>query len=209
MEKRCVIIGAIPLGRPGLAEKYIKEDDFLIYCDAGLYNIDAVGRGPDLVVGDFDSHPPGDFNAETITLPHIKDDTDTAYAVKEALKRGYDSFLFLGCIGKRLDHTMGNLSILLSLDEMGKNAVMVDDYSEMQILSSTPLTITDDFPYFSLVNIDGEASGIDISDAFYPLENATFKPGFSLGVSNEPLPGKTATVSCKRGRLLLMRIFDP
>ena len=69
---------------------------------------------------------------ETIILPHEKDDTDTVYAVKEAVSRGFSDFLLIGVIGDRFDHSLGNISILLMLDSLGKTAKIVDDYSEME-----------------------------------------------------------------------------
>lgn len=39
-------------------------------------------------MGDFDSHNNPNLDVETIVLPCEKDDTDTVFAVKEALKRG-------------------------------------------------------------------------------------------------------------------------
>lgn len=55
-------------------------------------------------------------------LPCEKDDTDTVFAVKTMVQRGYDDFLLIGVIGARLDHTLGNVSILLYLDSLGKKA---------------------------------------------------------------------------------------
>ena len=61
------------------------------------------------------------MEAETIVLPCEKDDTDTVFAVKEALKRGFQDFLLIGVIGGRLDHTLGNVSLLLMLDAHGRS----------------------------------------------------------------------------------------
>ena len=76
-------------------------------------------------MGDFDSYENPDLETETIVLPCEKDDTDTAFAVKEALKRGFQDFLLVGVIGERLDHTLGNVSLLLMLDTQGKHAAAV------------------------------------------------------------------------------------
>lgn len=50
---------------------------------------------PGLIVGDFDSHENPHLDVETIVLPCEKDDTDTVFAVKEAMKRGYTDFLLI------------------------------------------------------------------------------------------------------------------
>lgn len=43
-------------------------------------------RQPNLIVGDFDSHENPHLDIETIVLPCEKDDTDTVFAVKEAIR---------------------------------------------------------------------------------------------------------------------------
>lgn len=71
---------------------YLRPEDFCIYCDSGLYHQERLCAHPDLIVGDFDSHPRPESTAETIVLPTVKDDTDTVFAVKEALRRGFEDF---------------------------------------------------------------------------------------------------------------------
>ena len=139
-------------------------------------------------------------------LPCEKDDTDTVFAVKTMVQRGYDDFLLIGVIGARLDHTLGNVSILLYLDLLGKKAEIVDDYSEMQIVSKGEVSIEDKYPFFSLLNITGCARGITIRDAKYPLDGAEITCEYQYGVSNEVLPGKTAKISVRDGKLLLIKI---
>lgn len=163
---------------------------------------------PDLIIGDFDSYEKKDFPYETIVLPHIKDDTDTAFAVKEGLRRGYKDFLLIGCLGLRIDHSLGNLSLLLMLHNSNVSASLLDDYCICEIVSQKPVFVSDEYPYFSLNNIDGPAYGIFIENALYPLENSELKSDFPLGISNEPLPGKTAKIWVENGKLLLVKIFD-
>ena len=203
---RCVIVGGAPIRDYDRARTYLRADDFMVYCDCGLDHVDGLGRAPDLIVGDFDSHPAPDLAAETITLPREKDDTDTVYAVKEALRRGYEQFLLLGVIGGRLDHTLGNVSILLRLDSLGMSAMAVDDYGELAVVSREPVRVPDRFRYFSLLNIDGLARGVTIRGAKYPLDGAEITSEYQYGVSNEVLPGGTAEITVGEGRLLLIRI---
>lgn len=202
---RCVIVGGAPIGDYEAVRGYFREDDFFIYCDSGLRHLEAFGRMPGLIVGDFDSHEDPGLPAETITLPCEKDDTDTVFAVKTAAERGFEEFLLTGVIGARLDHTLANLSALLWLQERGLRALAVDDYSEMEVVSEEPVQIPDRFPFFSLVNLFGKAEGITVKNAKYPLTDAVIKADYQYGVSNEVLPGKTAEVSVKDGKLLLIR----
>ncbi len=205
--RRCVIIGGADIGRYDRVRGYLRQDDFYICCDSGLKHRAGLGVVPDLIVGDFDSHENPHLDIETIVLPCEKDDTDTVFAVKEALKRGFEKFLLVGVIGGRLDHTLGNVSILLMLDAQGKKAVAVDDFSELEVVSGQSAQIEDRYPYFSLLNISGTARDVTIRDAKYPLEGAEITCEYQYGVSNEPLPGKTAVVTVGRGRLLLIKVL--
>ena len=205
--KRCVIVGGADIGNYEYVRSLLSGEDFFVFCDSGLKHMDRLGVRPSLIVGDFDSHENPHLEAETIVLPREKDDTDTVYGVKEALKRGFDTFLLIGVVGGRLDHTLGNVSILLYLDAIGKKGVIVDDYSEMEIVSSSPVSVSDRYAYFSLLNVSGRAKGVTIQNAKYPLDNAEITCEYQYGISNEVLPGRTALVSVRDGRLLLIRVF--
>ena len=127
--------------------------------------------------------------------------------MKEALSRGFQDFLLVGVIGGRLDHTLGNVSLLLMLDAQGKEAMALDDFSEMQIVSDQPAQIENRYAYFSLLNISGTAQGITIKNAKYPLAEAEISCEYQYGISNEVLPGKYAVVTVKQGRLLLIKVL--
>ncbi len=204
--KRCVIIGGAPINDYNRIKEYLSENDCFIYCDSGLKHESPLGFAPELIVGDFDSHDCPKTDCEIIKLPREKDDTDTFFAAKEALKRGFDDFLLVGVIGGRLDHSLCNVSILLYLESFGKSAKIIDDFSEMEIVSDNTAYIEDSFPYFSLIAIDGTAKKVSIKNAKFPLENAEITPEYQYGVSNEVTKGKTASVSVGDGKLLLIKI---
>ena len=219
---RCVIVGGAPIENYEYIRSFLRDDDFVVYCDAGLTHKKELGACASLIVGDFDSHERPVTEAEVIVLPHEKDDTDTFYAVKECLKRGFSDFLLLGMTGGRLDHTLGNLQALVMLDEAGVRACMVDDYSEISMVSGSGdiaweecekssnlygATVTEAYRFFSLIAVGGDAYGVTVTGAKYPLTCATLTCDFPLGVSNEVLPGEEAHVTLERGRVLLMKVI--
>lgn len=203
---RCVIVGGADINNYAFIRSKLFPDDYVIFCDSGLKHMEALQVMPSLIVGDFDSHENPHLTVETIVLPCEKDDTDTVYAVKEAIQRGFEDFLLIGVVGARLDHTLGNVSLLLYLDSLGMKGCIIDDYSEMEIVAEKPVSITDESSFFSLLNITGCAKGITITDAKYPLTDGEIACEYQYGISNEVLPGKTATVSLKQGKLLLIRV---
>ena len=219
-QRRAVIIGAATIGNYEKLSSFLQPHrDFYIYCDGGLLHQKQLesccGKTlpPNLVVGDFDSYqlPEGfataDFPCQVIQLPREKDDTDTWFAVKEALRRGFTDFLLLGVVGQRLDHSLGNLSILLYLHQQGVQAQLLDDFSQMEIVGNMPVFVSADFSYFSLLNISGCAQGITIIGAKYPLNGGEISCEYQYGISNEVLPGQTAQVSVAHGRVLLMKVW--
>lgn len=204
--KRCVIVGGADINNYGFIRERLSADDYVVFCDSGLKHLEQLQVKPGLIVGDFDSHENPHLDVETIVLPCEKDDTDTVYAVKEAISRGFDDFLLIGVAGARLDHTLGNVSILLYLDSLGKKSSIIDDYSEMEIVSDKPVPICDRYAFFSLLNITGCAKGITITGAKYPLDGGEVSCEYQYGISNQVLPGETAAVSVKCGKLLLLKV---
>ena len=214
-KSRCVIVAAGEIHDYAKTREFLREGDYFVFCDGGLAHADGLGIQPDIIVGDFDSCNASDLSKyagtaghpEIIKLPREKDDTDTLFAVKLALERGYDDFLLLGAMGGRFDHALGNISILLYLQGLGKKAMLADDYSVMQIAGKEPLYIDDSCSYFSVLTIAGDVSGVNIRNAKYTLENASLSSDFQLGISNEVLPGQTAEISVENGRVLVVSVF--
>ena len=93
----------------------------------------------------------------------------------------------------------------LMLENAGAAALLVDAYSEMEIVSSEA-AVPDTFAYFSLLPLGGAAKGVSVTGAKYPLHGATLEADSSLGVSNEPLRGETARIRLTDGKLLLVRV---
>ncbi len=212
-KQRCVIVAGADIGSYERIRSYLDPDDFVIYCDSGLKHLEGLGASPSLIVGDWDSHDNPHLDTETITLPVAKDDTDSVYAMREGIRRGFKEFLLVGAIGARLDHTLVNTYILSSLENRGCHGMIVDDYSEMELIASHgseagTAEIPDVYPFFSLVAIEGGADGVTITDAKFNTENASITADYQYATSNEPLPGRTASVSVKEGRLLLIKITE-
>ncbi len=204
---RCIIIGGAEIRNYESLREYFRHDDFFIYCDCGLKHEHNLGHSPDLIIGDFDSHErPENAECEVIVLPVVKDDTDTIYAVKEAMKRGFDDFVLIGATGGRIDHTLGNIYALLMLANEGKHAEIIDDYSRMRIISAgETVHIKYGCKFFSLINITGLAKGIRISNAKYNLNDAEITSEYQYGISNEVLsPECDSEVYLREGNLLLV-----
>ncbi len=203
---RCVIIGGAEIKCREEIRNYFENDDFYIFCDCGLRHAEMLGITPDLIIGDFDSYEKPETEIETIVLPREKDDTDTVFAVKEGIIRGFDNFLLLGVVGNRLDHSLVNVSILNFLYENGLKGKIVDDFSEMEVVGKKTVKIHDNYSYFSLINMFGISEGVTIKNAKFPIENATITSEYQYATSNEVLKGHTTEISVEKGKLLLIKV---
>ena len=204
--QKCVIIGGAKITRLDRIKQYINNDDFVIACDSGINNSKLLGVLPNLIVGDFDSSDKPLTKIETITLPREKDDTDSIYAIKEAIKRGFKQIVLLGTVGERLDHSLANVYALKLMADEGVEGAIIDDYSVMSLVDDSA-TVDSTFSYFSIIAIDGNLEDVCIKNAKFPLENGMITPSYQYAVSNEVLPGKTAEVKIGKGCALLIKVF--
>lgn len=208
--KRRVIVGGADINNYEVIRGYLRPDDYFIVCDSGLKHLEGLMIHPNEIVGDFDSHENPHLDVPTTVLPTVKDDTDTVYAVRQELGRGADNFLLIGMIGNRLDHTLSNVSILTKLTKRGTRGMIVDDYSEMMVISGeskyfNQATVNDSFEFFSVVTLTEKSEGITIENAKYEISDAVIKNDYQYGVSNEVTPGMTARITVKRGDLLIIK----
>ena len=102
--------------------------DLLIAADGGATHLSNMGLKANVLLGDMDSllsDPwPGDESVTRITFPRAKDRSDTELAIEWAIENNYDLVVLLACAGRRIDHTLGQCSLLLRFP--GK-VVLCDD----------------------------------------------------------------------------------
>ena len=202
--RRAVVIAGGEIISYERVRSFLKPEDYYIFCDSGLFHKEGLNVEPDLIIGDFDSHEKVDTGSEIITLPEMKDDTDSLSGVKLALKRGFKDFLLLGMTGRRTDHTLCNLYLLSYIKSHDGKALIVDDWSEMEVVEKEEVFISDSYAYFSLIAWKGKCDGVNIENALYPLSSAVIEPEYQYGISNEPLKGGSR-VWVEKGSLLLIK----
>ena len=202
--RRAVVIAGGEIISYERVRSFLKPEDYYIFCDSGLFHKEGLNVEPDLIIGDFDSHEKVDTGSEIITLPEMKDDTDSLSGVKLALKRGFKDFLLLGMTGRRMDHTLCNLYLLSYIKSHHGKALIVDDWSEMEVVENEEVFISVSYAYFSLIAWKGKCEGVNIENALYPLSSAVIEPEYQYGISNEPLKGGSR-VWVEKGSLLLIK----
>lgn len=205
-DKKAILIGAYPIGDFEVLKKE-REGAFLLCCDGGYKTLEKLGVEPDLFVGDFDTLPKKELKnpKEVITLNPVKDDTDTFYAVKWALEKGFTTFYFFGCLGGKVEHSLANIQVLSYLiDHKARGFLFSSD-------SKTVLTMGENETFrfkkdakgmFSLFSYTPNAL-VTEKNLKYTLDKAELSSSIPLGVSNEFI-GEEAEVTIHQGKVILV-----
>lgn len=197
----CWIFGAgerVPLrSRPA-------DGAMIIAADGGLNYAQAEGMAPTLVVGDFDSMPRPETEAELIALPCEKDDTDMHYAARQAVLRGAKLCHLYGGTGGRMDHTMANVQTMRWLRRQGVEPRLYGASMTATVIENASLELPSGRGYLSVFCLDEQAEGVTLRGLKYELEDAILRCDMPLGVSNERLEGQPAQIRVRRGALLVL-----
>lgn len=201
---KCVILAGMPVSQQ--MKKFCLDADFIIAADAGYENARAIGIEPDLFLGDYDSAPCPSQIEKTIVLPPEKDDTDTFFAVRQALARNADEIIILGGMGGRFDHTLANLQTLIYLAQKGIRALLADENNEITVLTPGEYHLDARANrYYSFFSVDSKTENLTLEGFKYPLSGATMTNRYPIGVSNEPeSPESKLLVRFEKGMLFFV-----
>lgn len=94
---------------------YLKNAQHIICCDGAADKLIEFGMTPDYIVGDLDSvsEKTKTNYADRIVRDSNQETNDQTKAIQFAAKKGFKNLVILGATGKREDHTIGNISLLL------------------------------------------------------------------------------------------------
>jgi thiamine pyrophosphokinase len=170
--------------------------DLVICADGGGNLAISAGRIPDVLVGDLDSITPENLticlqnNTKIVKYPREKDETDLelalAYAETVLKSSGSqeDKIDLYAAGGKRLDHLLGNIALMLQAAENNRRINMLDRSWTAWIMLPGTATI-EGAPGEELSIIPLSASAVVNSKGlYYELRNLTLKQNASRGISN-------------------------
>ncbi len=215
MEKenmRCVIVGASKENDIEYINDVIRGTDYIIGVDAGISKLNYLNIIPDLIVGDFDSFKGvAPKTIETKKLNIHKDDTDMFCAVKEGINRGYSSFVILGGVGGRLDHTYANLCVLEYLSDNGYENLLLGKKDKAFIMNKGKKTILGrDGDNISIFPFGTDLCTVTYNGLLYDMQNETLYSNLKygpMGVSNSFLNNE-AEVILHKGKALVVISSD-
>ena len=207
--KVCYIVGASPcigIKKDGFRPE---EGDYVIAADGGLRHLQAAGVKPDMVVGDFDTLGYEPDHDNVVRLQREKDWTDTFVSMEKGVELGYETFVFFGCLGGKLEHTIANLQHLSWLSQRGLTGWMTDGRVWLTAVTgdgakSGVLTLpARDRGMVSVFSMSDAAGGVSLQGLKYTLWDHELSGSFPLGVSNE-FVGEKAEIRVRKGTLLVV-----
>ena len=206
---RVVIFANGVMADPEKVRAALQPSDVILCADGGTHHALALGLKPDLVIGDLDSMPVADRAAlqssGVAVRPHPRDknETDLELALTEALGRKASHILIVGALGKRLDHTIGNIS-MIGDPALADVDIHLDDGLEELFFSRSQAEVQGNpGDIVSLLPWGGAVERIDTEGLKWPLRDETLHPEKTRGISNEML-GMAATIHIGSGSLLII-----
>ena len=101
--------------------RMLEEAPYVVCCDGGANEYIARGYLPDVIIGDGDSLSEANRLQYASLIHHNPDQetNDQTKAVQFLLAQGKRKIAIVGATGKREDHTIGNISLLMEYMRMG------------------------------------------------------------------------------------------
>ena len=201
IEEQCLIISG---GDYEDIPPYMHKIKMVIACDRGWEYAKKLGYKPNVVIGDFDSSEAPEDGAEIIRLPERKDDTDTMYAARYALKLGYKKINICCAFGGRLDHTVANIQTAAFLARNGAFVRMMGKDTEAFVFTAADKVIDGRDGYsLSVFALSDSCEGVTICGTKYEVENIGLCDSFPVGVSNLWKDDR-AEITVKSGVLMVL-----
>jgi thiamine pyrophosphokinase len=182
----------------------------VIGADRGAEYALAFGLPVEVAVGDFDSITAAGLVAleragvRIERHPVAKDATDLELALDAALALGPRRILVVGGGGGRLDHLLGELSLLASDAYAGVVLDAVVGRATVNVVRGQRSLVGRVGEVVSLLALHGPAVGVATEGLVYPLRGEMLAPGSSRGISNV-FAAEQARVSLESGALLAVR----
>lgn len=171
--------------------------DVVVAVDGGADALLAIGRVPDVMIGDLDSAVPetvGHLRVAGVPIhqhPAAKDDTDLALAIDHAIKAGATEVVMAAATGSRLDHSLANLQLLVRIAARNARGRLEEDgWRVWGVSAAHPLTWdAEPGDLVSVLPLTDPVTGLDQTGLEWPLAGASMRPGHPYGVSNRAVGG--------------------
>lgn len=171
----------------------IESAPFVACCDGGANEYIARGNTPDIIIGDGDSLNAANREKYSHILHCIdeQETNDQTKAVGWLLQHGYKRIAIVAATGKREDHTLGNISLLIEYMRAGACVQSFTNYGTFIPCKDSFTQPTRKGQQISIINFT--ASGFSSQGLRYPLYDFT---NWWQGTLNEAV-ADSVTIECK------------
>ena len=151
----------------------LKEAKFVACCDGAANEYISRGHTPDVIIGDGDSLSPEYKELFSPIIHQISDQetNDQTKAVHFLQEKGFQKIAIVGATGKREDHTLGNISLLMDYMREGIEVLTVTDYGVFMPANGTQTFKSQPGQQISIINFG--AKGLQGEGLVYPLSDFT------------------------------------
>jgi thiamine pyrophosphokinase len=197
-----------------LLGQLLEWSPFIVVLDSAIHRVLELGIKVDVLLGDFDRGidivkiVQNQYPIEVIHTPD-QDKTDLEKAFDFLVERGFPAVNVVWATGKRADHTLSNITNIVSYKSK-LQIVLIDDYSVIFPLLPLPNSFQKWYSKgtpISLIPV-GVANGIRTENLTYPLDNEALTLGYRSGNSNSVKNEGFVRISYESGDLLLMECTD-
>ena len=162
---------------------------------------------PSLLIGDLDSVSAKDV--KDLEKQHIpiqrfaihKDETDLELALLAVAGMNIHSVVIVGATGGRLDHTLGNIHLLMDEKYKSWDIPLEDGNQEIFVIRDSQIIEGNPEDIVSLIPLTETVTGVQTQGLEYPLDDETLSISKTRGISNVML-GKSAAIQIRDGILL-------
>jgi len=177
----------------------------IICCDGAAQNLLNAGLKPNFIIGDLDSISEKikiEF-ASSLLFRAEQETNDLTKAVHFCLENNLTDLTILGATGKREDHTLGNISLLVDYAEEANVQMLTDNGVFTPLLKSGTL---ESYPgeQISIFSLNSDTV-FTFHDLLFPLKNKNLSSLWQ-GTLNEA-KSTSFTVSFEKGKVLVFREY--
>jgi thiamine pyrophosphokinase len=212
--KNVLIVGGGPVSQSQLKWELDEKPDLIIAADRGGDYLAELAVFPQVLIGDFDSLPGLTLSqmkaagVEIRSYAVAKDYTDLELALNLALQKRAGRIHILGGLGGRIDHTLGNIGLLLQALDQGVETHLLDSNHDITITKDR-LGIKNKLGWaVSLIPLTLKVSGVTTTGLAYKLDKAELLLQSTRGIHNE-FTEETATIELAEGVLLVICFREP
>ncbi len=185
-----------------LLEEELKLADLVIGADGGGNTLLNHGYTPHVVIGDMDSFEKPDSLDFEIIKDADQETNDLEKALALAVYRDAETCTVLGAFGRRMDHSLKNLSVLKRFDGAFNQLIFKDERLSARIINSAYSGKLPVGSIISLFPLSGKVTGITTQGLKYPLKNEILENGERDGTSNENVE-EEFTIEIESGDLVV------